>query len=110
MTPSGADFIELFRKLLGQSFGRRQATFEDSVGEVSIAQSHDRRAEDWHSRGHQNEPGGERALANAARWPIAIRIDGDAAGAPSKLPTARITWPRRSDPASAVKSLIVSFA
>src|SRR5262245_17394071 len=77
MIPSGADFIELFRKLPGQGFGRREAPFEDPVGDVSIAQSHDRCAKDGYSRGRQNEPGGERAFANAARRPIVVRIDGD---------------------------------
>jgi hypothetical protein len=77
MTRSRSDPIELFRKLLGQGFGRREAPFEDPVGDVSIAQSHDRCAKDGYSRGRQNEPGGERAFANAARRPIVIRIDGD---------------------------------
>jgi hypothetical protein len=77
MTRSRSDPIELFRKLLGQGFGRREAPFEDPVGDVSIAQSHDRCAKDGYSRGRQNEPGGERAFANAARRPIVVRIDGD---------------------------------
>src|SRR5262249_38869197 len=52
----------------------------DPVGDVSIAQSHDRRAEDGHSRGRQDEPSGERALANAAPRPIVVRIDGNDPG------------------------------
>src|SRR5262252_10854822 len=76
MTQSRADFIELLCKLIGQSLGSGETAFEDPVGDVSIAQSHDRRAEDGHSRGRQDEPSGERALANAAHRPIVVRIDG----------------------------------
>jgi len=32
VTPAGADFIELFRKLLGQCFGGREPAFKDPVG------------------------------------------------------------------------------
>src|SRR5262245_66282702 len=80
MTRSRADFIELLCKLFGQGVGGGETAFEDPVGDVSIAQSHDRRAEDGHSRGRQDEPSGERALANAAHRPIVVRIDGNDPG------------------------------
>src|SRR5262245_2015689 len=51
MTQARADFIELLCKFFGQGLGGGETAFEDPVGDVSIAQSQDRRAEDGHARG-----------------------------------------------------------
>src|SRR5262249_23078836 len=77
MTGPIADLVNLLCELSGQRFARCAAALHDPVGQQPISQSYDRGSQNGDARERQDQPSGERTLANAARRPVVIGIDRD---------------------------------